>query len=116
MQDVRKILETIYGIINSVIQGETGCIDIQIYDIVQAFDALWLEDCLNDIYDALPEDSRDDKLALLYEINSHNKVAVNTGVGQTERVDIHKVVMQGGTWGSLWLPDYIILYDDESLH
>ena len=84
-----------------------GCIDIQIYDIVQAFDALWLDDCLNDVYDALPDDKRDDKLALLYEVNKHNKVAVNTAVGQTERVDIHKVVTQGGTWGSMLCSNHI---------
>ena len=28
-------------------------------------------------------------------------MAVNTAVGQTERMDINKVVTQGGTWGSL---------------
>ena len=106
-KNIRNHLFVIYGIINSVIQGEAGCIDIQIYDIIQAFDALWLDDCLNDIYDALPVDKRDDKLALLYEINKHNKVAVNTAVGQTERVDIHKVVTQGGTWGSLLCSNHI---------
>ena len=106
-RNIRNHLFVIYGIINSVIQGEAGCIDIQIYDIIQAFDALWLDDCLNDIYDALPVDKRDDKLALLYEINKHNKVAVNTAVGQTERVDIHKVVTQGGTWGSLLCSNHI---------
>ena len=88
-------------------QGETGCIDIQIYDLIQAFDALWLDDCLNDIYDALPVDQRDDKLALIYEINKTNKVAVNTAGGQTERIDINKVVMQGGTWGSLLCSNHI---------
>ena len=48
------------------------------------FDALWLDDRLNDVFDALPNDERYDKVALLYEINKHNKVAVNTSVGQTE--------------------------------
>ena len=100
-RNIRNHLFVIYGIINSVIQGEAGCVDIQIYDLVQAFDALWLEDCLNDVYDALPQDKRDDKLALLYEINNHNKVAINTAVGQTERMDINNVLTQGGTWGSL---------------
>ena len=28
---------------------------MQILDLEQAFDALWLQDCLNDIYDGLPE-------------------------------------------------------------
>ena len=80
----------IYAIINSVIQGEAGCTDIQIYDLVQAFDALWLDDCLNDVFDALPVEKKDDKLALLYDINKQNKVAVNTAVGQTDRIDVNK--------------------------
>ena len=106
-KNVRNHLFIIYGIINSVIQGEAGCIDIQIYDLIQAFDALWLEDCLNDIYDALPSASRDDKLALLYDVNKENKVAVNTPIGQTERFQVDKVVTQGGTWGSLLCSNHI---------
>ena len=71
------------------------------YDIQQAFDALWLEDCLNDLYDSLPESSRDDKLALIYETNVNNQVAVNTAVGQTERFSVNRIVQQGGGWGPM---------------
>ena len=46
--------------------------DIQIYDLVQAFYSLWLQDCMNDIYDCLPENQRDRKLALIYETNINN--------------------------------------------
>ena len=106
-KSVRNHLFIVYGIINSVIKGEAGCIDIQIYDLIQAFDALWLEDYLNNIYDALPSAKRDDKLALLYNVNMENKVAVNTPVGQTERFDINKVVTQGSTWGSLLCSNHI---------
>ena len=83
-KNIRNHLFIIYGVINSVIQGEDKCVDIQVYDLEQAFDALWLEDCLNDLYDTLPDSSCDDKLALVYETNVNNLVAVNTGVGQTE--------------------------------
>ena len=38
--DIRNHLFVIYAIINSVVQGESGCIDIQIYDLIQAFDSL----------------------------------------------------------------------------
>ena len=48
-KNIRNHLFVIYGIINSVLNGLDGCIDIQIYDLVQAFDALWLDDCMNDI-------------------------------------------------------------------
>ena len=89
------------ALINSVLKGEGKCIDIQIYDIIQAFDALWLQDCMNDLYDALPHSEHNDKLALLYKANCENQVAVQTPIGQTERVNIPEIVMQGGTWGPL---------------
>ena len=83
--------------INSVIQGEDRCVDIQVYDLEQAFDALWLEDCLNDLYDCLPEKSRDET----NETNVNNLVAVNTGVRQTERFPVERIVQQGGSWGPM---------------
>ena len=53
------------------------------------------------MYDALPENKRDDKLALVYQTNGNNLVAVNTAVGQTERVNMPKIVQQGGAWGPM---------------
>ena len=100
-KNVKDHLFIIYGIINSVLVEEKTCIDIQIYDLVQAFDRLWLEDCMNDLYDSLPSEHQDDKLALIYEGNSLNKVAVNTPVGLTDRVNIEHIVTQGGVFGPL---------------
>ena len=100
-KNIRDHLFIIYGVINDVLQGKDSCIDIQVYDLEQAFDALWLEDSLNDVYDYLPEDSRDDKLALIYETNAENLVAVNTPAGQTDRVKIPTIVQQGSGWGPM---------------
>ena len=100
-KNIRNHLFIIYGVINSVIQGEDECVDVTVYDVEQCFDALWLEDCLNDLYDSLPDSSCDDKLALVYETNVNNLVAVNTGVGQTDRVAIPRIVQQGGGWGPM---------------
>ena len=91
----------VYGVINSVLNRKGQCMDIQIYDVEKCFDALWLEDCMSDLYDTLPEQSRDDRLALVYQVNRENYVAVNTSVGQTDRVNIQNIVMQGGKWGPL---------------
>ena len=44
----------VYGIINDVVRNGIEQVDILIYDLVQAFDSLWLHDCLNDIYDLPP--------------------------------------------------------------
>ena len=37
----------------------------------------------------------------LYETNVNNHVAVNTSVGQTDRVTIPRIVQQGGGWGPM---------------
>ena len=100
-KNIKNHLFVLYGIMNSVIVEEKSCVDIQIYDIVKAFDSLWLEDCMNDMFDNLPSEQQDDKLALVYESNRNNLVAMNTAAGLTDRVNISRVVMQGGVFGSL---------------
>ena len=100
-KNVRNHLFIVYGVINSVLREGRGCVDILIYDLIQAFDALWLQDCMIDIYDCLPEHQRDRKLALVYEANVNNLVAINTPVGQTTRVNMPKIVQQGGGWGPM---------------
>ena len=51
--------------------------------------------------DTLPENQYDDNVALLYEGNTNNMVAINTAAGQTDRVNIPLIVMPGGTWGPI---------------
>ena len=59
---------------------------------------LWLEECINDLYDA---GIQDDKLALIYEANKKNQVAIKTPFGITPRVDINQIVLQGEVLGPL---------------
>jgi hypothetical protein len=84
-----------------VLKGESDCVDIQIYDLVKAFDVLWLQDTMNDVWDTLPHEARDNRLGLVYQMSRDNMVAINTAVGQTERVNIPEITAQGGTWGPL---------------
>ena len=100
-KNVRNHLFIVYGIISNVVREGRGCVDLQIYDLVQAFDALWLQDCMNDIYDCLPKNQRDRKLALVFESNVNNHVAINTPVGQTSRINLPQIVQQGGVWGPM---------------
>ena len=100
-KNIKNHLFIIYGLINSVLKGESGCVDIHIYDIIKAFDALWLSDCMNDLWDTLPHSARDDKLGLVFQTSKENLVAVNTAVGQTDRTTIPEIVAQGETWGPM---------------
>ena len=99
-QNVRNHLFVIYGIINSVVKNKTEGIHLQIYDLVKAFDKIWLEDSCNELFETI-DDEKDDKLALLYKSNEKNLVMVKTPVGNTKRVNIERIVQQGGTWGPL---------------
>ena len=50
-RNIRDHLFILYSIINSVLKGGNECIDIQVYDVEKAFDALWLDECFNDLFD-----------------------------------------------------------------
>ena len=100
-KNVRDHLFILYAVINSVVRGDSKCIDIQVYDIQKAFDALWLNDTFNDLFDSLPQNKRDNSISLLYKTNLTNMVAVKTPVGLTKRVNMPEIIQQGGVWGSL---------------
>ena len=100
-KNIKNHLFIVYAVINYVLKSNSTCVDIHIYDLVKAFDVLWLEDSFNDLWDTIPEKVRNDKLSLLYQTCVKNLVAVNTSVGQTERVNIPRIITQGGTWGPI---------------
>ena len=74
-KNVRNHLFIVYGIVANIVNEGQSCVDVRIYDLVQAFDSLWLQDCMDDIFDILPEKKRDRKLALIYETNL-NKIGL----------------------------------------
>ena len=100
-KNIKNHLFIIYGIINSVVNGQGKCLDLLIFDLIKAFDALWVADSMNDLWDTLPHQQRDDRLGLVFESSRTNLVAINTSVGQTERVNIPEIAQQGGTWGPM---------------
>ena len=100
-RNIRDHLFILYAVINSVIKGGEECIDIQVYDIQKAFDSLWIDDTFNDLYDILPNEKRNDQISLLYNMNISNLVAINTPVGLSQRIDMPRIIQQGGVWGSI---------------
>ena len=86
------------AITNSVINGNEDPVDVQVFDIEKCFDALWVEECINDIYEAGLDN---DKLALIFLENQNANIAVKTSNGKSARVNIQNIIMQVAVWGSL---------------
>ena len=95
---MRDNIFVLNAITNSVVNGNGEPIDIQVFDIEKCFDALWVEECINDIYET---GFNNDKLPLLFIENQFAKIAVKTPSGVSKRVLITNIIMQGTVWGSL---------------
>ena len=96
-KNIRHHIFVLNGIINEAIRNKKS-VDIQILDYRQCFDSMWMEECVNDMYDY---GVRNPNLAMIYEANKVNNVAVMTPNGLTERTKIEKIVMQGEVFGPL---------------
>ena len=97
-RNIRNHIFILNGIINDVIKSKDKAVDIGILDYRQCFDSMWLEECINDLYDSGVQNPN---LALIYEANKTNKVSVMTPSGLTDREAINKIVMQGEVLGPI---------------
>ena len=112
-KNVRNHTWILNGIICDVLSTKKKTpVDIQIFDYRQCFDTLWLKECLNDLYES---GVKDDKLALLFNINSHVKVAVKTPVGRTDRKSIFNAITQGDVFAPLLCSNQIDTFGKECL-
>ena len=87
------------AIVNSVTRGSEEPCDLTIYDVKKCFDALWGQECLNDIYD---NGITDDRLSLLALENENAKVTIKNSHGLSEQIDIRNIIMQGTVMGSFY--------------
>ena len=98
-KNVRNHIWVLNGIICDILSTKKKTpVDIGIYDYRQCFDSLWIQECMNDLYQG---GIQDDKFALLYNMNSKVKVAIKTPVGKTKRSIITNAVMQGDVFGPM---------------
>ena len=79
-------------------QNPKEAVDIGVYDVFKCFDSLWLEECINDLYES---GLTNDKLNLIYISNEHANIAIKTSSGKTDPFSINKIVMQGTVWSGL---------------
>ena len=97
-KNIRNHIFIIDADINEVLVTKTDPIDIEILDYRQCFDGMWLEEVTNDLYEA---GIKNRNLALIYEANKTNQVAVQTPHGLTEKIQIGRIVMHGETLAPL---------------
>ena len=98
-RNVRDNIFVVNAVTNSVINGNEDPIDVQVYDVEKCFDALWVQECINDLADT---GLANDKLPLLYLENQNARISVKTPSGSSERISVTNIVMQGTVWGSLF--------------
>ena len=97
-RNIRDNIFVLNAVMNSVVNGKEEPIDVQVFDVEKCFDALWVQECINDLYDSGFDN---DKLPLLFLENQNANIAVKTPNGTSKRVSISNIIMQGTVWGSL---------------
>ena len=97
-RNIRDNIFVVNAINNSVVYGKEDPVDIQVFDVEKCFDALWVEECINDIFEAGLDN---DKLVLLFLENQNANIAIKTPGGKSSRTSIKNIIMQGTVWGSL---------------
>ena len=71
-KNIRNHLFIVNGIINESLKININ-VDIEILDYKQCFDSMWLDETVNDLYEA---GLKNDNLNVIYNLNQENKVAV----------------------------------------
>ena len=97
-RSVRDNIFVISAIINSVSSGSSPPIQVQVMDVQKCFDKLWLQACINALYEA---GINHDHLNLLYIENKQAQIAVKINNKLSARISVSDLVMQGSVWGSI---------------
>ena len=97
-RSVRDNIFVLGAITNSVTNGHSAPIQIQVMDAIKCFDKLWLQACINALFEA---GINNDHLNLLYIENKNAQIAVKINNKLSARISVKDVVMQGSIWGSL---------------
>ena len=80
-RNVRDNLFVINAVMNQTKQNPKEAADIGVYDIHKCFDSLWLEECINDLYETGLQNYQ---LNVLYNSNLTARIVVKTSSGETE--------------------------------
>ena len=62
-RNIRDHIFVLNAVLNSILEGDEDALDFQVYDVKETFDSLWLEEVINELYEA---GFNNDKLNLLF--------------------------------------------------
>ena len=68
------------------------------YDIEKCFDSLWLEDCVNSLYES---GVKDDILDLIYRLNQRAEIVVRTPFGERDPLVVNNLARQSTVLGPI---------------
>ena len=112
-RNVRDHLFVVGGIIQDTLSSvNMKPINIIVADFQLCFDGLSLPLACRDLYES---GCQDDKLALLYNVNKTNSVAVKTSLGLTDRFILKDNVLQGDVFGNILASNQIDKFGKECL-
>ena len=97
-RNIRDNVFVINAIINSAVNKECELIHLQVYDLAQCFDSLWIQEAMNDLYET---GLNNDKFEVIYKENSEIKVCVKTPYGKTSIFTLKDVLLQGTVFPGL---------------
>ena len=98
MRNIRDHLFIIYGIINDVINGNSDCIDVVLYNVKKCFYEMWFQETHNDLYDVKIDN---DHLALITKLDEEGSARVKTPFGPTDEFKVQRNIMQGSVLGPI---------------
>ena len=92
-KNIRNHIFIVNSIMFDVFQSKSKKpVDLMVLDFKQMFDSEWLQEALNDLYEA---GVCDDYLPLIFESNKEAFVSVKTPGGLSKRETVNEIVMQG---------------------
>ena len=110
-KNIRNHIFIVNGVMNEALKNKEN-LDIEILDYRQCFDGMWLDETINDLFEA---GLTNNNLKLIYKLNEKNKVAVVTPHGLTDRVEMEKIVLQGENFAPLECSVQVDSYGRECL-
>ena len=97
-RNIRDNIFVLNAVTNTIVNGNEEDIDAQVFDVEKCFDSLWVQECINDMYETGLDN---DNLSLLFLENQNAEIAIKTATGITKRINVKNVIMQGTVWGSM---------------